>query len=32
LNFNGTYRFSRNFEIFARVVNALNKGYYTADS
>jgi outer membrane receptor protein involved in Fe transport len=30
LNFNGTYRFSKNFEIFARIVNALNKDYYTA--
>ena len=29
LNFNGTYRFSKNFEIFARIVNALNKQYYT---
>jgi outer membrane receptor protein involved in Fe transport len=30
LNFNGTYRFSKNFEIFARMTNALNKDYYTA--
>jgi outer membrane receptor protein involved in Fe transport len=30
LNFNGTYRFTKNFEIFARIVNALNKDYYTA--
>ena len=30
LNFNATYRFSKTFEIFARIVNALNKGYYTA--
>ncbi len=30
LNFNGTYRFTKNFEIFARIVNALNKQYYTA--
>jgi outer membrane receptor protein involved in Fe transport len=30
LNFNGTYRFSKNIEIFARIVNALNKDYYTA--
>jgi outer membrane receptor protein involved in Fe transport len=30
LNFNGTYRFSKNFEIFARIVNALNKDFYTA--
>jgi outer membrane receptor protein involved in Fe transport len=30
LNFNGTYRFNKNFEIFARIVNALNKDYYTA--
>jgi outer membrane receptor protein involved in Fe transport len=30
LNFNGTYRFTKNFEIFAKMVNALNKQYYTA--
>jgi outer membrane receptor protein involved in Fe transport len=30
LNFNGTYRFTKNFEIFARMTNALNKDYYTA--
>ena len=30
LNFNATYRFTRNFEIFARMTNALNKDYYTA--
>jgi outer membrane receptor protein involved in Fe transport len=30
LNFNGTYRFTENFEIFARMSNALNKDYYTA--
>jgi outer membrane receptor protein involved in Fe transport len=30
LNFNATYRFNRNFEIFARMLNALNKQYYTA--
>jgi outer membrane receptor protein involved in Fe transport len=30
LNFNGTYRVDKNFEIFARLTNALNKDYYTA--
>ena len=30
LNFNGTYRFNKNLEIFGRVTNALNKDYYTA--
>jgi outer membrane receptor protein involved in Fe transport len=30
LNLTGTYRLNRDFEIFARVVNALNKQYYTA--
>ena len=30
LNFNGTYRFTRNLEIFGRIVNAMNKQYYTA--
>jgi outer membrane receptor protein involved in Fe transport len=30
LNFNATYRFNQNFEIFARVSNVLNKDYYTA--
>lgn len=30
LNFTGTYRLNRDFEIFARLVNALNKQYYTA--
>ena len=30
LNFNGTYRFNKNLEIFARMINALNKEYYTA--
>ena len=30
LNFNATYRFNKNFEIFTRIVNALNKDYYSA--
>jgi outer membrane receptor protein involved in Fe transport len=30
LNFNGTYRFNKNLEIFGRVTNAFNKDYYTA--
>jgi outer membrane receptor protein involved in Fe transport len=30
LNFNGSYRFTKNVEIFARMVNALNKQYATA--
>jgi outer membrane receptor protein involved in Fe transport len=30
LNFNATYQFSKSFEIFARLTNALNKSYYTA--
>jgi outer membrane receptor protein involved in Fe transport len=30
LNFNGTYRFNRTFEVFGRITNALNKDYYTA--
>jgi outer membrane receptor protein involved in Fe transport len=30
LNFNATYRFNKNFEVFARMLNALNKQYYTA--
>jgi outer membrane receptor protein involved in Fe transport len=30
LNLNATYRFDKNFEIFARVTNVLDKDYYTA--
>jgi outer membrane receptor protein involved in Fe transport len=30
LNCNGTYRFSDNLEIFARMTNVLNRNYYTA--
>jgi iron complex outermembrane recepter protein len=30
LNFNATFRVTKNFELFARVTNALNKDYYTA--
>jgi outer membrane receptor protein involved in Fe transport len=30
LNFNGTYRFSKSLEIFARMTNVLDRNYYTA--
>jgi outer membrane receptor protein involved in Fe transport len=30
LGFHATYRFNKNFELFARITNALNKDYYTA--
>jgi len=30
LNFNGTYHVNKYFDIFAKMVNALNKQYYTA--
>jgi outer membrane receptor protein involved in Fe transport len=30
LNLNATYRFDKNFEVFARMSNALNRYYYTA--
>jgi outer membrane receptor protein involved in Fe transport len=30
LSLHGTYRFNKNFELFARLTNVLNKDYYTA--